>query len=173
MNRILLFRGKAGTGKSFITNKLGKKLNISIIRKDDIFNGLLVDKVDYSLGNRLTYNILANIVQTNINSNCDLILDVGLYHYPYVKEFLSKLDLKDAKLYEFLCICSDDKEWDRRLKLRKDSSLASEVFTSIKEANEHYSKYVVEGNKDEIILDSVEDIETIIDKICNEINKRV
>lgn len=38
MSKIILLRGKAGVGKTFISNELAKRVNVPIIRKDDIFD---------------------------------------------------------------------------------------------------------------------------------------
>ena len=58
MSNIIIFRGKAATGKTFITNYLCKKLNIPVIRKDDIYDSLSMYNVEHSLNNSATYDIL-------------------------------------------------------------------------------------------------------------------
>lgn len=40
MSSIYFFRGKAATGKTTITNILSKEINVTVLRKDDIFDVL-------------------------------------------------------------------------------------------------------------------------------------
>ncbi len=115
MSRIIIFRGKAATGKTYITDLLSKKTNIAVIRKDDIYDKISMYNLEHSLINSISYDVLAKIIQTNIDTNCDLIVDISLAHNSYLEQFLSKINFKDSKLYQFLCICSDNEKWKKRI----------------------------------------------------------
>lgn len=54
MSNIYFFRGKAATGKTTISNKLSKKINVPVLRKDDIFNKISKYIDDNSLNNNIT-----------------------------------------------------------------------------------------------------------------------
>ncbi len=71
--------------------------------------------LEHSLINSISYDVLAKIIQTNIDTNCDLIVDISLAHNSYLEQFLSKINFKDSKLYQFLCICSDNEKWKKRI----------------------------------------------------------
>lgn len=165
MSKIVLFRGKAATGKTLITDILGKELNIAIIRKDNIYDSLWVHHLENSRINRISYDIIAKIIQTNIDMDCDLIIDIGLYHNPYLEQFLSKIEFKDSKLYQFLCICSDEKKWVKRLESRFRNPLPNQFFKNLQEAEEHYSQYHTEPFEDEIVLDSAKELSVIMRSI--------
>ncbi len=165
MSKIILFRGKAATGKTLITDILGKELNIAIIRKDDIYDNLSMSNLEHSTINIISYDIIRKIIQTNIDAECDLILDISLAHNPHLEHFLSKIEFKESKLYQFLCVCSDDKVWGNRLQNRFINPLPNQLFKSVKEAEEHYNHYNIEPMKQETILDSAKNISSIVKKI--------
>ena len=83
MSKVIIFRGKAATGKTFVTNYLSKKLNIAVIRKDDIYDSLSMYNLEHSINNSATYDIIAKIIQTNIDIGSDVIVDISLAHNPY------------------------------------------------------------------------------------------
>ena len=165
MSKIIIFRGKAATGKTFITNILSKKLNIAVIRKDDIYDSLSMYNLEHSNKNGATYDIIAKIIQTNIDTGSDLIVDFSLAHNPYYEHFLSKIHFKNSRVYQFLCICSDKEEWNKRMEKRMVNPLPNQLFKSAKEAAEYYSKLNIEPLENEVVIDSVDDISVILEKI--------
>lgn len=167
MSDILIFRGRAATGKTYITDILSNKLNIAVIRKDDIYNSLSKYGLEQYTINMMSYDILAKIIQTNIDISCNLIIDIGLYHNLYFKQFLSNINFKNSKLYPFLCICSDGQEWNKRIEKRLTNPLPNQTFKTVEEANKYYDNLNTEALENEIILDSVDDISSIIEKIDN------
>jgi len=76
MSNIIIFRGKAATGKTYITDLLSEKLKVPVIRKDDIYDKLSIYGLERSIINSASYNILAGIIQTIIDTNCNLIVDI-------------------------------------------------------------------------------------------------
>ncbi len=107
MSNIYFFRGKAATGKTTITNILSSKINVSILRKDDVFDILSHCIRDNPQNNSISYELLSKLIQTNINNKTDIIVDIGLSNTNEWKTFQSKLDFKDCKTFTFLCDCSD------------------------------------------------------------------
>ncbi|SCY54164.1 AAA family ATPase [Alkaliphilus peptidifermentans] len=171
MNKVFIFRGKAATGKTTITNILSNKLNVAVLRKDDIYDMLSTFGMNHSENNKASYDILGKILQTNVNTNCNVIIDVSLAHKPYLNQFLSKIDFKESEVYQFLCICSNNDEWKRRIEKRLDNPTPNQFFRSVTEAVEHYEQLNIEPLENEIILDSAMDISFIMKKIFEEIAK--
>lgn len=170
MSKIYLFRGKAATGKTTITNLLCKKLNIVILRKDDIYDKLSLCNLDHSVNNHASYEVLASIIQTNVDLNCDIIIDIGLAHKAHIKEFLSKVNWRNSKIHNFLCICSDNRIWRKRIKERLKNPLPNQSFcSSISEMEIHYKKYDITPLENEIVLDSVDELSDIIKTVCKTI----
>jgi len=165
MSNIIIFRGKAATGKTFVTNYLSKKLNIAVIRKDDIYDSLSMYNLEHSINNAATYDIIAKIIQTNIDIGADLIVDISLAHNPYFQQFLSKIHFNNSQLYSFLCICSDKEKWSKRIEKRLSNPLPNQLFKSAKEAEEYYNKLNIEPLENEVVIDSIDDISVILERI--------
>ena len=165
MATIFLFRGKAATGKTSMTNLLSKKVNISVLRKDDIYDELSKLNLGHQINNMASYDVLARLIQTNIDLNCDLIIDISLAHNPYLKQFLSKVDFKESEVFQFFCTCSNAKEWRNRIRERLDNPAPNQAFKSVEEAEKYYKKLDITPLENEIILDSSVDISINMKKV--------
>lgn len=166
---IYIFRGKSATGKTILTNTLSRKINIPVLRKDDIFDQLSKHEKDIAILNSASYDIIAKQIQTCIDNQSDVIVDVALQHTPSLNEFLSKINFKDSTIYRFFCDCSDDNIWIERWQKRLKNPLPNQYFKSIDEIVEHYGKCEIEPLDDELVLDSILPIEKLIDIVMGEI----
>ena len=119
--------------------------------------------------NSASYDILAKQIQTCIDNQSDVIVDVALQHIPSLNEFLSKIDFKDSMIYRFFCDCSDDNIWLDRWRARLKKPLPNQYFKSIDEIVKHYGRCEIEPLNDEIVLDSILPIEKLIDIVMGEI----
>lgn len=162
MARLIIFRGKSATGKTILSTKISEKLDIFVIRKDNIFDPVSIYIPDNSLTNEICYNVIVNIVQENLNSNLDVILDVALANTNSFKYFLSKLKLKNHVLKMFLCDCSNEDIWISRWEKRIQNPEPNQLFKNIGEVIKHYKKMNIELFENEIYIDS-----------CNELNRNI
>ena len=135
------------------------------MRKDDIFDKLSKHENDIAVLNSASYNILAKQIQTCIDNQSDVIVDVALQHTPSLSEFLSKIDFEDSIIYRFFCDCGDDNIWLERWRIRLENPLPNQYFKSIDEIVEHYSKCEIEPLAGEVILDSANSVDYLLDKI--------
>ncbi len=167
--KIYIFRGKSATGKTTLTNILSQELNVPILRKDDIFDALSQYKSDISILNSASYDILAKQIQTCIDNQSDVIVDVALQHTPSLKTFLRKIDFKSSTVHRFFCDCSNDDVWLERWRERLENPLPNQYFKSIDEIIEHYNKCDIRPSDDEVVLDSVLGVEELLEKILERI----
>lgn len=170
MSSIYFFRGKAATGKTTITNILSKKINVAVLRKDDIFDVLSQYIGDNSDNNRVTHDLLARLIQTNINNNTDLIVDIGLYNNTHWHTFQSKIDFKECKVYNFLCDCTDSIIWENRIRERLNNPTPNQYFKSVEQAEIHYDYNDMKLLKYEYYIDSCNRLEEISGYISNVID---
>ncbi len=166
---IYIFRGKSATGKTTLSNILSKNINVPVLRKDDIFDELHKHEKDIAVLNAASYDILARQIQTCIDNETDIIVDIALQHTPSLNTFLNKIDFKNSTIYRFFCDCSDNEIWLDRWRKRLKSPLPNQYFKSIDEIKEHYGRCEIEPLKDEIILDSVLPINELANKIMRSI----
>ena len=166
---IYIFRGKSATGKTTLTNLLSRKINAPVLRKDDIFDQLSKHETDIAVLNSASYDILAKQIQTCIDNQSDVIADVALQHTPSLKEFLGKIDFKDSTICRFFCDCSDDNVWIERWRARLKNPLPNQYFKSIDEIVGHYGRCEIEPLGGEIVLDSINSVDYLLDKIMETI----
>ncbi len=171
MANIYIFRGKAATGKTTITNALSERINAIILRKDDIFDSIYQHINDNTINNNITYDILARLVNTNLKNNIDIILDIGLYSNINLNLFLSKIDFAFHNKYIFLCECNDiyflRERWQERFKNPKPN----QFFKNFDEVINYYSKLDCSSIENEIIIDSTIDLDIILENIVDIIKK--
>lgn len=68
MGTVYIFRGKAATGKTTLSNMLAEKLSIPVLRKDDIIDALKSSAIsDRNIVNEICYNILYDILKSEGN----------------------------------------------------------------------------------------------------------
>lgn len=167
---IYIFRGKSATGKTTLTNILSQKFNVPVLRKDNIFDALSKHETDIGILNSASYDILATQIQTCIDNQSDVIIDIALLHTPSLKTFLNKIDFKDSTIHRFFCDCSNNYIWLERWRERLKNPLPNQYFKSIDEIVEHYNICDIKLSDDEVVLDSVLGVEELINKVLENTN---
>jgi tRNA uridine 5-carbamoylmethylation protein Kti12 len=164
MSKIILLRGKAGVGKTFISNELGKRLNIPIIRKDDIFDTVFNYISDNVLINNMCYEMIFKIVQTNLRINADIIIDCPFHFNNQLLDLKKRIENDKGVFKPILCICSNETVWAERFNLRKANPSPNNIITEFKEMKQHYINKGIESIpiEGELILDSINDIDELM-----------
>lgn len=173
MSNIYFFRGKAATGKTTITNIVSSKINVPVLRKDDIFDVLSNYLKDNSQNNSISYDLLSKLIQTNINNNTDIIVDIGLSNTNEWRKFQSKLDFKDCRTFTFLCDCSDLDIWKMRFIGRLKNPTPNQYFKTIEEVIAYYEKSEIELLDNEYYVDSSDSIENILGFIYEKVSDKI
>ena len=178
MGNVYIFRGKAATGKTTLSDMLAKKLSIPVFRKDDIVDALKmtqtdkIDKTDKSfVNNEVCYNILYKMIQTNLDLNADFIMDIALGDRNNAKYFFDRLDFKNNKIISFFIVCSDENEWKRRHTERIKTPLPYQVFTSFEHVVEHYKNADINPFEHEHIIDTAGTLEKSFNFVLKIIDK--
>ena len=174
MGTVYIFRGKAATGKSTLSDMLAKKLSIFVIRIDDIIDALkTTPDIDRSLVNHtIVFNILCKVIQTNLDLNVDFIIDVGLGDKSGAKNFYDRLDLFNHNIFSFYTICGDENEWKQRHIKRIENPTPNQSFKSFEHVLEHYQNFDTSLLDNEHIIDSACKLEECFDNIMKIINSR-
>lgn len=169
MGKIIVIRGKAGVGKTTISNELGKKLNMPVIRKDDIYDSIAPHVDNHEDRNKACYNTLYKILDSNIVNGVDIIVDAGFHYLDQILEFRSWVLSKDAIFVPMLCICSNEDVWAERFNKRSLNPQPNNLITDFEELKLHYKDLKTEALKDEMILDTVNNIDMLVEQAINEI----
>ena len=146
MGTVYLFRGKAATGKTTLSNRLAQKLAIPVFCKDDITDAV-------KTGGYLTD------MQTNLNLGADFIVDLALGDRGNAAFFLNRLDFKQNRVFRFFLDCSDEEAWKQRHLARLKNPLLHESFHSLEHVLEHYRKADIGPMEGEYVIDSAKPID--------------
>ena len=119
MPKVILLRGKAGVGKTTTSNEISKHLNISIIRKDDIYDGISKFENNHQTRNQICEVIMKNILKTNLENNCDVIVDSSYHYIDQFQDFKKWIELHNGELKSILITCSNEEIWKHRFNKRK------------------------------------------------------
>ena len=165
MSRIYLFRGMIATGKTMIANLLGDRLGIPVYRKEDIYHAIAIPAFDHQKKNDMAYSALLKTVQAAIDEKRDFVVDIGLAHWPKFEWFITQLNLQRARLYRFVCVCSDEEIWRERVEASLLSHQEDVHFHSAEEAIYHYRNKDSAPREGEYVLDSVEPAEQLLKKV--------
>ena len=167
--KVILLRGKAGVGKSYLSDLLSKKLNVAIIRKDDIYDALANYVDDHEVRNKISYDVMHKMIESNINSDADVIVDAPFHYLNQVERFDNWIKKKNGKLISFCCNCSDEELWAKRFNLRNENPKANNLITDFNELKGHYKDLRTIPMVGEVELDTKHDSDdlllTIHDKI--------
>ncbi|MCY9659850.1 AAA family ATPase [Paenibacillus chondroitinus] len=165
MSSIILFRGKAGTGKTTLSNELGKRLKTAVLHKDDIYDAVAKDVFAHEARNQICFDFLYRFLQTVIATEADVILDYGFNHSDDVLKFKHWVEERGGKLRTLHCICSDESTWAQRLAERSKAPKANQLITDLDKLKEHYKHVRLEFLEGELVLDTVLPIDLLMDQV--------
>jgi len=169
MAKVIVFRGKAGVGKTTISTEVGKKLNIQILRKDDIYDSIAGYINDHEMRNRACYDTLYKIIETNISNGIDVIVDAGFHYLSQALQFKTWVLSKNAIFVPLLCVCSDEEIWAERFNRRSINPQPNNLITDFEQLKLHYEELKTEPLENEIILDTVNGIDELVEKAILEV----
>ena len=164
MAKVIVFRGKAGVGKTTISNAVAQKLRIPVIRKDDVYDPFAAYVESHEIKNRACYDVLYRIVETNLSNGLNVIVDAGFHSMEDIMRFRNWTISKDAIFISFLCICSDEDIWAERFNRRSQDPKPNNLITDFNDLKLHYGDLKTDALADETILDSIDNIDTLVDK---------
>ena len=166
MSKVILIRGKAGTGKSTLANALGRKLNVTILHKDDIYDTVAAFVNNHGDRNKICFDLLHKILISSLNSKVDIIIDFGYNNLDDVEKLKAWVKQHNGEWKSIICTC-DDKVWAERLNQRKLNPLPNQLLTDVEDLKKHYSNVrtgILEG---ELVLNTSLDINHLVNQAVN------
>ncbi|MGZ9583712.1 AAA family ATPase [Paenibacillus marinisediminis] len=162
MSKIILFRGKSGTGKTTLSKELGKRLQLPILHKDDIYDSVAGLVPEHDKRNHICFDFLYRFLQTVMDSNASIILDYGLNNVDGVRTLKNWVEERGGELITILCTCSDESIWSERLAERSINPLPNQLITNLSELKEYYKDLKTEILEGECVIDTVMSKESLI-----------
>ncbi len=164
MSKVILLRGRPCTGKTTISDIVSREFSIPILRKDDFYDALCNNLNTHSERNEILYSVMHSVIKTNLINNVDLIIDTT-YYGEFYTNFVNLVERYNGKLFSFLCICSDTKEWSKRIEKRKIMPLPNQQITDLEAIKKHYGTLQAEIYQGEYLLDSINPTTILMDQI--------
>ncbi|PWK79679.1 putative kinase [Mucilaginibacter oryzae] len=152
---LILFRGRPGTGKTTMSNLLSSKMEVPIIRKDDIYDQLVSLSSNHDLRNKATFDIIYSIIASNIHSSSTLIVDCPFQFEEDITSFRVWCRDRQVRLKTILVTCSDEHIWSERFKERAKNPAPNQLITDFEVFKKRYKIMQLQPDEDELLIDTI------------------
>jgi len=163
--QIILFRGRPGAGKSTLTDEFIKHYPGFLIRKDDLYDTASEVLTEHSDRNKIAYNGLYKLLESNTTSDVTVVLDYPFQHDGDMDVIKSWCKQNNIALKSVLVTCSDIKVWSERLAARSENPKPNQLVTNYNEFKKMYGTMQLEPEAGELIIDSIKPIETNVEQV--------
>ncbi|WP_256865340.1 AAA family ATPase [Paenibacillus sp. 32352] len=168
---MILVRGRPGVGKTAISNRLSKHLHLPILRKDDFYDAAALYVKEHEHRNKISYGILFQFLETNSKADGSWILDFPFNRQDEILRFRAWLEERGYLLFSVLCVCRDETVWADRLNQRKRSPLPNQLITDFAELKAYYGDLSILPLPEELVVDTTEPLDLIMEKILTFLNR--
>ena len=163
--RIILFRGRPGTGKTTLSTALGYLANLPVLRKDDFYDAVSEFIAEHGARNRASYQALYSILESNSKTDSTFILDYPFQH-PGDLGIVRKWSAEHGTtLKSILVTCSDEELWAHRLEERAKNPTPNQIITDFLSLRTLYGVMQLMPEADELFVDTVDNIATILPRV--------
>jgi predicted kinase len=167
---LILFRGRPGTGKTTMSNLLATKINVPVIRKDDIYDQLTLLSGTHDLRNKTTFNIIYSILISNIHNSSTLILDCPFQFEEDIKSLKDWCRSHDVQLKTILVTCSDEQIWSERFKERAKNPAPNQLITDFEGFKDRYKVMQLKPDDGELLVDTTKPQDQNLNDVLNFLN---
>lgn len=115
MPEVILFRGRPGVGKTTLSDRLSARLNLPILRKDDLYDEIARFNEVHEQRNQISYGILFKMLETNSVMNGRFIVDFPFNREEELRKFALWLAEHHYGLKSILCVCSHERTLGRAI----------------------------------------------------------
>lgn len=143
----ILMKGHPGCGKSTLARALGTLYNFPVVDKDDAKDAMqeLAEGVDADIINKISYNIMVNVVRRQMAHGVSVIVDSPLSRRDIYERLKCIATEHHATVIILECISSNTHVWNERLVRRAQAA----TFSSHKPSNLQDVKDLMQSYKGE------------------------
>lgn len=162
---LVALKGMPGSGKSTLGRGISQRLGWPIIDKDDV-KDLIDGRCDDSP--TLAYSVMFNIARRQLQQGLNVICDSPLTYAGLYAQARQVASEAGAKLVVLQCMCSDEREWQRRVDARGELGLPSHHMSSWDKLQAY--RGMVEGKADypvadeRLVLDTCRAVEELVEE---------
>jgi adenylate kinase family enzyme len=154
--QLILFRGRPGTGKTTMSDLLSAKINVPVIRKDDIYDLVAGLTESHELRNKISHNIIYSILKSNSHNSSTLILDCPFQYENDINSLREWCSNNNVQLKSILVTCSDEKIWAERFKERAKNAAPNQLITDFEEFKSRYKSMHIKPDTGELLLNTID-----------------
>lgn len=140
-----------------------------VLRKDDIYDAAATYVEDHGIRNKISYDSLFKMLESNISSETSLILDYPFQRDEEVLNLQRWCKERNLQLVSVLVVCSDREIWKSRFNVRSQNPTPNQLITDLDELERHYGDLILKPLEDEIVIDTVESIEIILKQLATRV----
>jgi predicted kinase len=165
MQTLLLFKGLMGTGKSTLSQAVGKRMGWPVINIDDIADVFV--RCQLSDRQPASYDILFNLGKSLLEQNFSVILESSLRGEEGFERGKQLAEASNIPLRLIECYCSDESLWQQRLETRpyRPNQLIRDWGSFLDYRKKALPDFVYEIDCPVLSVDTARDLETITDEV--------
>jgi predicted kinase len=163
--KIILFRGRPGAGKTTVSNICAKRMNLPVLRKDDIYDVVAESVAEHTIRSGISYCVLYKILESNAGSNATFVLDYPFHHPGDMEKIRVWCRVHKVILKSILVTCSDENVWAERLRERAKNPAPNQLLTDFESFKKLYGTMQLISEADELCIDTVYPIEDILSQV--------
>jgi adenylate kinase family enzyme len=163
--RIVLFRGRPGVGKTTLSTAIAEACGHPVLRKDDIYHMSAKRLDEHASRNDLSYETIYTILETNQHVPCTFLLDCPFQHPGDMEALHAWCTEHQVELKSILVVCSNESLWAERISNRGERPHNIHHFTSFEKLKNYYGTMHLSPEAGELVIDTVQPIESSLEKI--------
>jgi tRNA uridine 5-carbamoylmethylation protein Kti12 len=160
--KIILFRGRPGSGKTTLTHAFADQVELPILRKDDIYDSVSEYVEDHGQRNVLSHAILYKILESNIHSDVTFVLDFAFQNLKDYSTINVWCKENDVKFKSILVTCSDESVWAERFNKRSENPAPNQLITNFDELKKYYGTMQIEAEEGELVVDTINPVGELV-----------
>lgn len=163
--KVILFRGRPGTGKTTLSKLLAGCIHSMVLSKDDLYDAVAAIIPDHDLRNKAAHDALYRILKSNSTTPITIILDFPFQTDSDLNVIKRWCNDNCVNLKTILVTCSNEVVWSARLQSRNDNPSPNQLITSFEEFKKRYGVMHLTAKDDELLADTVEPADIILERI--------
>lgn len=169
--KLILFRGRPGTGKTTLSHTLAGETHFSVLRKDDFYDPASLYIKEHQERNRLCHEILYSVLESNRHSDTTFILDFAFQNQSDFSSIKTWCTERRVELKSILVTCSDQKVWAARFNKRAEHPAPNQLITNFEALKKYYGTMEIVSESGELVVDTIEPVENILLQVRDFISK--
>ncbi|TFZ63060.1 ATP-binding protein [Hymenobacter sp. UV11] len=169
--KLILFRGRPGTGKTTLSTALAAQTNYPLLSKDSIHDALANILLDQSQLGQIAYTCLYATLAANSQQECTFILDYPFQTTADIRRLRAWCAAHTTTLYSVVVHCSQERVWAARFNQRALNPLPNQLITDFTGLKQHYGELNITLESGELLVDSLASIPEVLDQVNTFLNQ--